>query len=107
MCRLHRPHAIQRGNRLLGSDTALISAASWGHTPEVEQLIAAGAKLDVQNNEGYGPWADRDDLKLFKTGSRLLGRNAAVIVAAWKGHTPVVEKLIAAGAALDVHNVYG
>jgi hypothetical protein len=29
-----------------------------GHTPVVEQLIAAAAALDVQNNEGYGPFAD-------------------------------------------------
>ena len=32
----------------------------------------------------------------------LLGRNTALILAAWKGHTPVVEKLIAAGADLNV-----
>jgi hypothetical protein len=29
-----------------------------GHTPVVELLIAAGAALDVQNNEGYGHCAD-------------------------------------------------
>ncbi len=29
-----------------------------GHTPVIEQLIAAGAALDVQNNEGYGHCAD-------------------------------------------------
>jgi hypothetical protein len=78
-----------------------------GHTLVAEQLIAAGAALDVQNNEGYGPCADCSGFTLFQTGSRLLGRNAAVILAAMYGHTLVVEKLIAAGAVFDVHNVYG
>ncbi len=36
----------------LGRSTALILAAMEGHTPVVEQLIAAGANLDVQNNKG-------------------------------------------------------
>ena len=40
------------GSRLLGRSTALISAATNGHTPVVEQLITAGAALDVQDNEG-------------------------------------------------------
>jgi hypothetical protein len=43
---------------LLGRSTALIGAAVAGHTLVVEQLIAAGAGLDVQNGNGYGPWAD-------------------------------------------------
>jgi hypothetical protein len=38
--------------RLLGRNTALILAASEGHTLVVEQLIAAGAALDVQNTGG-------------------------------------------------------
>jgi hypothetical protein len=37
---------------LLGRDTALIWAAHNGHTLVVEHLIAAGAKLDVQNTKG-------------------------------------------------------
>jgi hypothetical protein len=37
--------------RLLGRRTALILAASEGHTLVVEQLIAAGAALDVQNTD--------------------------------------------------------
>ena len=36
----------------LGRLTALILAASNGHTPVVEQLIAAGAALDVQDSNG-------------------------------------------------------
>jgi ankyrin repeat protein len=37
---------------LLGRVTALILAATSGHTLVVEQLIAAGAALDVQDNGG-------------------------------------------------------
>ena len=36
----------------LGRLTALILAASNGHTLVVEQLISAGAALDVKNNYG-------------------------------------------------------
>jgi hypothetical protein len=95
------------GTRLLGRSTAVVLAASNGHTLVAEQLIAAGAKFDVQNNEGYSPWADRDDLTLFHPASRLLGRSTALILAAMNGHTPVVEKLIAAGADLNVQNNEG
>jgi hypothetical protein len=52
LCRLHRLHAIQPGNRPLGRRTALVVAAMKGHTLVVEQLIAAGAALDVQSNYG-------------------------------------------------------
>ncbi len=41
-----------RASCLRGRSTALILAAMEGHTLVVEQLIAAGAKLDVQNNKG-------------------------------------------------------
>ncbi len=37
----------------------------------------------------------------------LLGRNTALIGAAFKGHTLVVEQLIASGAALDVQSSNG
>ena len=82
-------------------------AAVAGHSPVVALLIDAGADLNVKSNEGYGPWADCDGFALSEPASRLLGRNAAIILAAIKGHTPVVEKLIAAGAVFDVHNVFG
>ncbi len=39
-------------------NTALILAAFKGHTLLVEQLIAAGAALDIQNGKGCGPCAD-------------------------------------------------
>ncbi len=40
---------------LLGRLTALIWAYLEGHTLVVDQLIAAGARLDVQNNIGCDP----------------------------------------------------
>ncbi len=40
---------------LLGRFTALLWAYFEGHTLVVEQLIAAGARLDVQNNIGCDP----------------------------------------------------
>ena len=43
---------IRQLTGLLGRSTALILAALKGHTLVVEQLIAAGAALDVQSNEG-------------------------------------------------------
>ena len=47
---------------LLGRLTALIGAASNGHTLVVEQLIAAGANLDVQSGNGCGLCADCNGL---------------------------------------------
>ena len=96
-----------RASRVLGRSTALIAAAFEGHTLVVEQLIAAGAALDVQNIDGYGPCPNCNCLTLLQTGSRLLGRCTALISAAMNGHTLVVEQLIAAGAALDVQENYG
>jgi hypothetical protein len=43
---------LQPGSCLLGRVTALFLAAFEGHTLVVEQLIAAGAALDVQENGG-------------------------------------------------------
>ena len=82
-------------------------AAVAGHSPVVALLIDAGADLNVKSNEGYGPWADCDGFTRFQTGSRLLGRSTALILAAMNGHTPVVEQLIAAGVALDVQDNEG
>ena len=87
--------------------TALALAAVAGHSPVVALLIDAGADLNVKSNEGYGPWADCNSFTRFQTGSRLFGRSTALILAALKGHTLVVEQLIAAGAALDVQENYG
>jgi hypothetical protein len=39
----------------LGRCTALMLAAGEGHAVVVKQLIAAGAGLNVKDNDGYGP----------------------------------------------------
>ena len=88
--------------------TALIGAALEGHTLVVEQLIAAGAALDVQNFNGYGPLCRWIWLcAVNRQFTRLLGRLTALILAASNRHTLVVEQLIAAGAKLDVQSSTG
>jgi hypothetical protein len=143
----------------VGRGTALINAAYNGHALVVEQLIAAGAGLDVKDNDGYEPiYPTATAVRCIRAGSQLsrqgygahlgrskrshkrdqaahrrgrrprcqrqrwvranipdcngcaisepaadfLGRGTALIWAAEKGHTLVVEQLIAAGAGLDV-----
>ncbi len=49
----------------LGRLTALIWAYFEGHTLVVDQLIAAGARLDVQNNIGCGPGSEGTGFVLF------------------------------------------
>ncbi len=86
-------HRVYRAARI-----ALTFAAFKGQSLMTEQLIAAGADLNVKFNEGYGHRADCP---------RLLDKSTALILAAMNGHTLVVEQLIAAGAALDVQNNEG
>jgi hypothetical protein len=53
-----RPHwlcDIRAGSRLVGRGTALILAAGVGNVLVVKQLIAAGAGLDLKDNDGYEP----------------------------------------------------
>jgi hypothetical protein len=73
-----------------------------GHVLVVEQLIVAGAGLDVKTNNGYEPISRLQRLCDIRAGSRLVGRGTALIVAADQGKTLVVEQLIAAGAGLDL-----
>ena len=74
----------------------------------VEQLIAAGAALDVQNFNGYGPLCRWIWLcAVNRQFTRLLGRLTALILAASNRHALVVEQLIAAGAKLDVQSGNG
>jgi hypothetical protein len=89
--------------------TALILAAEEGHLLVVEKLIAAGAGLDVTHKHGYEPFARLQRLCAVRAGSQFVGRWTALISATAKGHTLVVEQLIAAGAGLDVktNNGYG
>ena len=69
-------------------NTALIHAALNGSLEPVQELIRAGAALDVQKNNDY---ADK-------------GCNGytALACAAMNGHLEAVQELIRAGAALDV-----
>ena len=102
LCDVSEPAA-----NILGRDTALILGAANGHTSMIKQLIAAGAGLDVKDNDGYEPiyptatavrYPSRQPIRRC----RFVGRGTALMVAAEKGHTLVIEQLIAAGAGLDV-----
>ncbi len=90
-----------------GRITALIVAAFKGHTLVVEQLIAAGAGLDVQSTNGYDRLWRLHRPHAVQPGTGLLGRLTALMWAASVGHTLVVEQLIAAGAGLDVQDNEG
>ena len=84
-------------------------AALFGHTLVVEQLIAAGAKLDVQDNKGYGPWCRLHWFYVcaIRIDSRRLGRDTALCCAASGGHSATIAALVFAGADGDVSNNNG
>ncbi|KAJ9441346.1 hypothetical protein DIPPA_13738, partial [Diplonema papillatum] len=65
---------------LANGSTALHIASENGHSEVVKELIAAGAKVDVQDNDG----------------------STALQSASYFGHSEVVKELIAAGAKVDV-----
>ena len=65
--------------------TALNWAASRGYLESVQCLLAAGAAVNAQDNNG----------------------RTALIWAVAKGHLEIVQYLLAAGAAVDLQNHYG
>ena len=95
---------IRAGSRFVGRDTALILAAVKGHALVVEQLIAAGAGLDLKSGSGYEPRYRMQRLCDIRAGSRFVGRYTALIAAAAMGHTDITAALIFAGADVDVSN---
>ncbi len=69
----------------------------------VEQLIAAGAGLDLKDNNGYGPiHATAMPVRYPSRAADFLGRGTALTLASGEGHALVVEQLISAGAGLDL-----
>ena len=89
----------------LGRCTALILAAGEGHALVVKQLIAAGAGLDLKDNDGYGPiYPAATAVQCPSRQPRFVGRYTALISAAAEGHTDITAALIFAGADVDVSN---
>jgi ankyrin repeat protein len=99
-------------------DTALIAAARHGQTATVTGLLDAGAKPDLQGNNGRtalieaagGGHADVVEKLLDKEADPDLPDNygrTALIKAAGKGHADVVEKLLAKGAKPDLQDDNG
>jgi ankyrin repeat protein/peptidoglycan hydrolase-like protein with peptidoglycan-binding domain len=103
---------------LLKGNTALIAAARHGQTATVTGLLDAGAKPDLQGNNGRtalieaagGGHADVVEKLLDKEADPDLPDNygrTALIKAAGKGHADVVEKLLAKGAKPDLQDDNG
>jgi ankyrin repeat protein len=83
--------------------------AAWkGHTLVVEQLIAAGAGLDLKSKSGYEPiYPTATAVRCPSRQPRFVGRYTALINAAGEGHTDIIAALIFAGADVDVSNNVG
>ena len=103
--RVQRLCEIRAGSRFVGRYTALILATVMGRTFVVEQLIAAGAGLDLKNNDGYEPiYPSATAVRYPSRQPRFVGRDTALINAAAGGHTDITAALIFAGADVDVSN---
>jgi ankyrin repeat protein len=72
-------------NNSVDGMTTLIMAAHNGHTALLDDLIEAGAHLNIANQNGY----------------------TALIMAAYKGHVEELNALIKAGANLNIAAKYG
>ena len=106
--RLQRLCDIRAGSRFVGRGTALIWAAEKGHTLVVEQLIAAGAGLNLKENNGYGPiHPSATGVRCPSRQPRFVGRETALMWAAAEGHTDITAALIFAGADVDVSDNVG
>jgi len=67
---------------MIQKDKLLIDACRSGQLASVEQLIAAGANVDTQDDAG----------------------KTALMISAWWSHAKTVTALIAAGANVDAHD---
>lgn len=86
-------YPLRRNNRLLG-DTPLILAAVDGTCEEVDYILAK-----YTDHESYINLQDTSDIDGY--------HNTALILAAMKGRTTIVKKLIAAGANVNIANNHG
>ena len=98
--------------------TQLMRAAAGGHVRRVRELIAAGAKLDLVDDEGFSAlqWAcetgnERVVEELLVWGANINGRDVggrtALARAAWHGHEGAVRVLLAHGAMQDAQDARG
>jgi serine/threonine protein kinase len=100
------------------STTALMFAAKDGHAGIAADLLKAGAKLDVKDNDGdtalmYAAIDDRADVlrALLNAGADVNSKNAngdtPLLAASSRGRTEIVKLLLAAGADASVKNQKG
>jgi ankyrin repeat protein len=59
-------------------NSALMSAARWGHNDVVEFLLNAGAKIDMQNNFGYTALMEASRFDQIETVKFLVSKGAKV-----------------------------
>jgi len=100
------------------STTALMFAAKDGHAPIVNELLKAGARLDVKDSDGdtalmYAAIDDRVEVAriLLAAGAEVNARNlngdTPLLAASLRGRTETVRLLLAAGADASVKNQKG
>ena len=89
-----------------GGDTPLSRAAQFGHAPVVSVLIAAGADVNLGNSEGSAPLhnAGSFDIELPDASNYNVGADRAE---RGRAQASVISMLIAAGATVNVKNVFG
>ena len=102
---------------MIQKDKLLIDACRSGQLASVEQLIAAGANVDTQDDAGKTPlmhaaWRGHTTTgtvdALLKAGANVnlcdKKGKTALMRCAWLGRTEAVIALIAAGSNIDAHD---
>jgi len=102
---------------MIQKDKLLIDACRSGQLASVEQLIAAGANVDTQDDAGktplmhaawYGHTTTETITALLKAGANVNlcdeEGKTALMISAWWSHAKTVTALIAAGANVDAHD---
>ena len=95
--------------------TALMQAVSFNSFEIVQELVRAGAALDLQNNKGITALMNANRLEivqeLIRAGAALdlqdKRGNTALMRAVMNNHLKIVQELIRVGAALDVQDKNG
>lgn len=98
--------------------TALIAAASQGHSRLIKMLLTAGAPLDAQDRRGVTALIAAASAGHHEAVQLLLAAGAqpdirptnastALVIAAWKGKTRVVNTLLLAGADPGQADAFG
>ncbi|CAG9945507.1 unnamed protein product [Clonostachys rosea f. rosea IK726] len=110
--------ALDTVNERSSGLTPLQWAVRGGHRGVVQQLIAAGADVDLRAEDGRAALhfaAERNDRVLMQqlvaaganTNTHDMLKRTALHLAAGKGHPDMVQQLLAAGAAANIQDIHG